>query len=126
MTIDFNNVKFYDGDFTREEDYKELIEESDSITLDSWILFSVDGLSDGLNIDFTQEIEGYWTHCPGDHWTPPDSNFDLIKNEVFINRATIDDIEVEITSDFERILLNIVIDEIERPKRKDHRLIYNL
>lgn len=114
MTLDFNTMKFYDGDFTREEDYKELIEESDSITLDSWILFSIDGLNDGLNIDFTQEIEGYWTHCPGDYWTPPDSDFDLTKNEVFINRVTIDDIEVEITPEFKNTLHTFVLNEIEK------------
>lgn len=114
MTIDFSTTEFQDGDFTREEYYSDIIETSDCIKLDSWILFSVDGLDDGLNIDFTQEIEGYWTHCPGDRWTPPDSDFNLTKDEVFINRVTIDDIEVEMTPEFEKLLLNLVIDEIVR------------
>lgn len=115
MTIDFSTAVFQDGDFTREECYSDMIETSDTITLDeSWISLSVDGLDDGLTIDFTQKFSGHWTYCPGDRWTPPDSDFDLTNEEVFINRVTLDDIEVEMTPDFEILLLNMVFEEIGR------------
>ena len=114
MTIDFSTAELQDGDFTREEEYSDMIETSDSIILDSWMSFYVNGLEDSLSIDFTQKFSGYWTYCPGDRWTPPDSDFDLIENEVYINVVKIDDIEVEMTPEFESVVLSLVIKEVEK------------
>lgn len=122
MTIDFNTVEFQDGDFTREEDFSDMIETSDSITLDSWISFYVTGLEDSLLIDFTQKFSGHWTYCPGDRWTPPDSDFDLTENEIYINIVKIDDIEVEMTPEFENVVLSILLKEIEKSTKRNYHI----
>ena len=115
MVLDLSTMKFKDGDFKRSDEYSYIIESSESIILDdSWICFSVDGLDDGLFINFTQEFEGYWTHCSGDYWTPPDSNFNITKDEVFINNVTIDDIEVEMTPELDNIFVKLLIAEIDK------------
>ena len=122
MTIDFNTVEFQDGDFTREEDFSDMIETSDSITLDSWISFYVTGLEDSLLIDFTQKFSGYWIYCPGDRWTPPDSDFELTENEIYINIVKIDDIEVEMTPEFENVVLSILLKEIEKSTKRNYHI----
>jgi hypothetical protein len=123
MTIDFGTAILCDGDFTRSDNYSDLIENSDHITLDeSWMNFTVEGLEDGLLVEFTQDFEGYWTHCPGDYWTPPDSDFELIKDELFINRVLLDDIEVEMTTELERLIMILVINEIENSNRRNSKI----
>jgi hypothetical protein len=114
-TIDFNNLSFYDGDFTKYEGFREVISDrGGSVCLDEeWISFNPAGNDDVcIVIEYTLNLSGYFDECPGDYWTPPASDFCLDEAEVSISRFLIDDIEVEISSEMERFLEGIVEKQI--------------
>jgi len=119
MTLDLNKAILHDGDFTRSDQYSDLIEESERLTLESWLTFTFDGAEDWITVEFTQEIEGYWTHCPGDYWTPPDSDFDLTDEVVHIVGAQVNDVEIEMVPELEELLLKLVCAEINRPTKRN-------
>ena len=118
MTIDFDKAILNDGDFTRSDDYPNLIEGSERIELEGWITLAFEGTDDWLTIDFVQEIEGYWTHCPGDYWTPPDSDFDLTDEQICIVGSKINDVDIEMIPELEELLLKLVHAEINRPAER--------
>jgi len=113
--IDFKTAKLQDGDFKRGDEYHELIDGSERLTFESWMTFDFEGTEDWITVEFTQEIEGYWTHCPGDYWTPPDSDFDLTDEEIQIVSVLINDVEIETIPELEDVLLKLVCTEIHRP-----------
>lgn len=119
MTLDFSKAILNDGDFTRSEQYSDLIEESERLAFESWITLAFEDTEDWITVDFVQEIEGYWTHCPGDYWTPPDSDFDLTDEVVHIVRAQINDVEIEMVPELEELLLKLVCTEINRPAKRN-------
>lgn len=112
MIVDFKNTKFNDGDFQRSKDYSDLIEESGRQTFESWITFSFEDGENFITVEFIHEIEGYWTYCPGDYWTPPDSDFDLTDDVVHIVGVQINEIDVEMIPELDDILTKMVYDEI--------------
>jgi hypothetical protein len=114
-TIDFNNLSFYDGDFTKYEDFSEVISDrGGSVCLDEeWISFNPVGNDDVcIVIEYTLDLSGYFDECPGDYWTPPASDFCLDEAEVSINRFLIDDFEVEMSKEMETFLKGIVENKI--------------
>lgn len=118
MILDFDNAILNDGDFTRSDDYSNLIDGSERVELEGWITLEFEGTEDWITVDFVQEIEGYWTHCPGDYWTPPDSDFDLTDEVVHIVGAQINDFEIEMIPELEDLLLKLVYAEINRPAKR--------
>ena len=118
MTLDFDKAILNDGDFTRSDDYSNLIDGSERVELEGWITLEFEGTEDWITVDFVQEIEGYWTHCPGDYWTPPDSDFDLTDEVVHIVGAQINDVEIEMVPELEDLLLKLVYAEINRPAKR--------
>ena len=122
MTLDFSKAILNDGDFTRSDDYHELIEESERVTLESWITLAFEETDDCITVDFVQEIEGYRTHCPGDYWTPPDSDFDLTDEVVHIVGAQVNDVDIEMTPELEELLIKLVCAEINRPAKRNAHL----
>ena len=114
-TIDFNNLTFTDGDFTKYEDFSDVIyEKGGTVCLDEeWISFNLAGNDDVcIVIEYTLELSGYFDECPGDYWTPPASDFCLDESTVSINRFLIDDIEVELSKEMERFLEGMVEKQI--------------
>jgi len=115
-TIDFNNLSFYDGDFTKSECFGEAIhEKGGSVCLDEeWISYNPAGNDDVfITIEYTLNLSGYFDECPGDYWTPPASDFCLDEAVVSINRFLIDDVEVELSKEMERFLEGMVEKKIE-------------
>jgi hypothetical protein len=110
-TIDFNNLVFSDGDFKKCDKFPDLILENEgSVSLDEeWISFNPVGNEDVfVVIEYSLNLCGYFDECPGDYWTPPASDFCLDEAVVSINRFLIDDVEVEMSSEMERLLETIV------------------
>jgi hypothetical protein len=114
-TIDFNNLSFYDGDFKKSDDFSDLIYENEgSVCLEEeWISFSPVGNDDvNITVEYSLELRGYFDECPGDYWTPPACDFCLDEATVSINRFFIDDVEVELFSEIEKILMTLVENKI--------------
>jgi hypothetical protein len=114
-TIDFNNLSFYDGDFKKSDDFSDLIYENEgSVCLEEeWISFNPVGNDDvNITIEYSLELRGYFDECPGDYWTPPACDFCLDEATVSINRFLIDDVEVELSSEIEKILECLVENKI--------------
>jgi|LauGreDrversion4_2_1035121.scaffolds.fasta_scaffold02735_18 hypothetical protein len=114
-TIDFNNLSFYDGDFKKSDDFSDLIYENEgSVCLEEeWISFIPVGNDDvNITVEYSLELRGYFDECPGDYWTPPACDFCLDEATVSINRFFIDDVEVELFSEIEKILMTLVENKI--------------
>jgi hypothetical protein len=110
MIIDFNTIEFYDGDFKKYEHYSEL--DGHIIYENLWILFKVDGLEEGLLLEFNHELDIIQNYDPGDYWTPPHSETNIITDDVYLNTAFIDNIEIELNKELEIIFTKIIINEI--------------
>lgn len=81
-TIDFGTAVKKDGRFLEHRDFSDALGDSDSGTaqVDNWIDFEVqttDGETTTLLVEYVLTVSGYFTYCPGDYWTPPDSDFEL-------------------------------------------------
>jgi hypothetical protein len=112
-TIDFNNLSFYDGDFTKYEDFSEVLSDKSRVTSVEFICYNPTGNDDVfITIEYTLNLSGYFDECPGDYWTPPASDFCLDEATVSINRFLIDDVEVELSKEMERFLEGMVEKQI--------------
>lgn len=110
-TIDFNNLSFYDGDFTKSEDFSDVIyEKGGSVCKDEeWICYNPNGNDDVyITIEYSLDLSGHFDVCDGDYWTPGSSDFCLEEAVVSINRFLIDDIEVELSKEMKIFLEGLV------------------
>lgn len=120
MTIDFRKAKLHDGDFIHANHFSDSLNDDDNygnISADGWMQFCIEGSDHFIDVEFVQEIAGHFTYCPGDYWTPPDSSFELTTDEIRIVSIRIDEIEIEIAKDFERIVESLVDAEIHKTSK---------
>lgn len=108
--IDFGQLAFKDGDFRNYKDFSELVYANNGSACleEEWITYIPKGTDSIISIEYTLDVSGYFDECPGDYWTPPCSEFCLEEAAVSINRFFIDDFEVELSAEMEKILLGIV------------------
>jgi hypothetical protein len=69
--IDFLNLVFVDGDFTKSSDFGDVIYESEGRSCDEKFACFTESQNDDTEVfvEFEQEIAGYFDECPGDYWT---------------------------------------------------------
>lgn len=113
IEIDFSNLEdnFYDGDYYSYDDFGELIDRYEgNVELDQWLSYNISDEDNEilLNINYNLEVRGYYTHCPGDYWTPPDSSLEITESKVSIVDFTINDEVVESDPELEELFIIVV------------------
>jgi hypothetical protein len=113
IEIDFSNLEdnFYDGDYYSYDDFGELIDRYEgNVELDQWLSYNISDEDNEilLNINYNLEVRGYYTHCPGDYWTPPDSSLEIEETNVTIVGVDINDFELELCKDLENKFIEFI------------------
>jgi len=80
-----------DGYFTREDQY---------------ILFDMNGIE--VCVCFELTVRGRVTSDPGDYWTPPSCEVDIVCVEVDVTDFYVDDIDVQLDKDLSKTLESLV------------------
>lgn len=102
-SLNFNNLKLIDGDYTKSDDWFEMICENGCFSTDSqYMTFSSDGID--VVVDFDLSVIGSVSHDPGDYWTPPYTDVDISEVEVNVTSLHIDEWEVELTKELKNFL----------------------
>jgi hypothetical protein len=88
--INFDNLKFVDGDFLNSESLSDMLYENEgSFTQkDQSMSFDVDGKD--ITINYEVYVEGTIDEDNGDYWTPPSCDVELTDVDVTINEVFID------------------------------------
>ena len=83
-SLDLNNLKLTDGDYTKAEDWEELICENEgSFSKDEeYMIFDSNGIE--IVINYELSVSGRVDYDPGDYYTPPYSDFDITYEDIFI------------------------------------------
>ena len=86
-----------DGDYTKAEDWEELICENEgSFSKDEeYMIFDSNGIEIVINYEIS--VSGRVDYDPGDYYTPPYSDFDITYEDIFISSVTIDGYELELS-----------------------------
>lgn len=108
LTFNPKNSKLIDGDFIKSDDFSEKIYENDgSYSNDcQYMTFDCNGLK--LDINYEVELSGSVSQDFGDYWTPPSCDVDVDNVDITLTGVYIDEDEVELTPDLEKIFLNLV------------------
>jgi hypothetical protein len=98
-SLDLNNLKLTDGDYTKAEDWEELICENEgSFSKDEeYMIFDSNGIE--IVINYELSVSGRVDYDPGDYYTPPYSDFDITYEDIFISSVTIDGYELELSKE---------------------------
>ncbi len=90
-------------------DWEELIceDEDEYFTRDDqYILFDMNGIE--VSICFGLTVRGRVTSDPGDYWTPPSCEVDILDVDVDVTDFYVDDIDVKLDKDLTRKLESLV------------------
>ena len=104
-SVNLENLKMIDGEYTKSEDWDELIFENEgSFNKDEeYMIFNSDGVE--IVINYELSVSGRIQHDPGDYWTPSYTEVDIIDEDITISNVTIDDYELELTKEIESLLV---------------------
>jgi hypothetical protein len=94
--INFDNLKFVDGDFLNSESLSDMLYENEgSFTQkDQYMSFDIDGKD--VTINYEVYVEGTIDEDNGDYWTPPSCDVELTDVDVTINEVFIDGVLVSL------------------------------
>lgn len=114
--IDFLNLVFVDGDFTKSTDFGDVIYEKEGRSCDKKFACFTEAHNDDTEVfvEFEQEISGYFDECPGDHWTEGSCSTKVTCDEIHIYKVKIDFVEVEITKELENVLKSLIRKQISK------------
>jgi len=93
-SLDLSNIKIVDGDYTKTEDWEELICENEGrfSREGEFMAFEVDGLD--LVISYELEVSGITEYDPGDYYTPPYSDFQITDETIYVTDVTLNDYDI--------------------------------
>jgi hypothetical protein len=113
--IDFLNLVFVDGDFTKSSDFGDVIYESKGRSCDEKFACFTEPHNDDTEVfvEFEQEIAGYFDECPGDYWTEGSCSTKVTCDDIHIYKVKIDFVEVEITKELEDVLKSLIRKQID-------------
>ena len=113
--IDFLNLVFVDGDFTKSSDFGDVIYDKEGSSCEEKFACFTESHNDDTEVfvEFEQEIRGYFDECPGDHWTPGSSSTKVTCDEIHIFKVKIDFVEVEFTKELENVLKSLIRKQID-------------
>ncbi len=98
-SVNPSNFKLIDGDYKKSEDWYELIDDEDSSFTREEEMMIFDCLGIEVVVYYTLSVDARVDYDPGDYWTPPCCDVDIISEEITINSVYIDDYELELTKD---------------------------
>lgn len=98
------NFKFIEGDYKKSEDWYELIDDEDSSFTreEEMMVFDCCGIE--VVVWYTLSVDARVSYDPGDYWTPPSGDVDIISEDITIDSVFVDEWEVELTQDIKREL----------------------
>ena len=113
--IDFLNLVFVDGDFTKSSDFGDVIYEKEGRSCDEKFACFTESHNDDTEVfvEFEQEISGYFDECPGDYWTEGSCSTKVTCDDIHIYKVKIDFVEVEITKELENVLKSLIRKQID-------------
>lgn len=107
ITFNPNKTNLVDGDFLKDADIVDRIYEDGSFVVkEQFMSFDCEGVS--ITIDYEINVSGKSYYDKGDYWTPPSYDVNIDSIDITINSVTIDEYEVELTSDLNDIFENLV------------------
>lgn len=106
-TLNLNDLVVKDKDIVK--DWEELIceDEDGSFTRDDqYILFDMNGIEVSVNFELT--VRGRVTSDPGDYWTPPSCDVDIVDVDVDVIDLFIDDYDVVLDRELSRTIESLI------------------
>ena len=107
-SLDLNNLKLTDGDYTKAEDWEELICENEGrfSREGEFMAFEVDGLD--LVIVYDLDVSGRIEYDPGDYYTPPYSDCEITDETIDVTEVTLDDYNIELTKELKKLFSEVI------------------
>ena len=102
-SLDFNNLHLIDGDYTKTDDWYEMICENGCFSTDTqYMKFSSNGID--VVVDYDIFVVGKVSYDPGDYWTPSYTDVDIAEVEIKVTALHVDDWKVELTEELIKFL----------------------
>jgi len=105
--IDFNEMKFIDGDYTKSSSWDSLIMENGSFSRDCQFM-TFDCFGFRVEIEFDMIVSGRHEWDPGDYLNPPTSYCDIDDVDIDVTSLYVDEYEVDITHEIIDILKKVI------------------
>ncbi len=98
-SMNINELKLIDGEYKKSEDWCELIDDEDSSFTREEEMMVFDCFGVEVVVWYTLSVQARVDYDPGDYWTPPYSDVDIISDDITIDSLYVDEYEVELTKD---------------------------
>ena len=108
QTLDIKNLKLVDSDCTKSSRFSDLLIENKGSfsTEDEYLVFDMNGVE--LAIFYNLEVSGKVDVDFGDFYSPSSMDLDITNQDVDVIKATIDDVDIDLSEDVKSLLSEVV------------------
>lgn len=107
-SIDLNNLKFVDGDFTKSDNFSDLLLDNEgSFTMNNESMVFEFNDKEVL-VEYTLYVDGTITSEDGDWYTPGYTDVEVDNIDIDISSITVDGVEVILTKEDYKFLTKMV------------------